>query len=68
MVVVSDSELLERVRHLLYECDDEAYLLYLRTYCSDIEGHFDGRAITRLRERLVDVMNGRGSVARACNS
>jgi polysaccharide biosynthesis PFTS motif protein len=61
MVCVTGEELSARVHYLLWECADEAYLDYLRTYCMGIEGHFDGRAITRLRQRLLGVMNGQCS-------
>ena len=59
LVCVADEELYERVRYLLWECDDATYMDYLRTHCMGIEGYFDGRAITRLRRRLLEVMNGR---------
>ena len=58
MVCVTDEELYDRVRHLLWECDKEAYSEYLRTYCMGIEGHFDGLAITRLRQRLLELIDG----------
>lgn len=60
MVCVTDEELYERVCYLLWGCDDETYTAYLRTYLSDFEGYFDGRAITRLRDRLLERMNGIG--------
>jgi polysaccharide biosynthesis PFTS motif protein len=62
MVCATDEELYHRVRHLLYECDQESYLEYLRTHCMGVEGHFDGRATTRLRHRLLDVMKSRRTV------
>lgn len=52
LVCVTPDDLYERARYLLWECDDESYLRYLRTHLLDIEGYFDGRAITRLRQRL----------------
>lgn len=61
MVCVSDEEFHERVHYLLYECDDKTYMDYLRTHFMGIEGHFDGGGITRLRQRLLDVMNDRQS-------
>jgi polysaccharide biosynthesis PFTS motif protein len=61
-LVVGDTELLERVRHLLWECNDEQYLAYLREHFTDIDGYFDGRAITRLRERLVGLITDHLSV------
>jgi len=59
MVCVSDEELYDRVHYLLYKCEDKVYVEYLRTHCMGIESHFDGRAITRLRQRLLDPINGR---------
>ena len=59
MVCVSDEELYERVRHLLWECDDEAYMDYLQAHYRGIEEYLDGQAITRLRRRLAAVMDGR---------
>ena len=59
MVCVTDEELCDRVRYLLWECDDETYTDYLRRHCNGIEGHFDGQAITRLRRRLLDVIKSR---------
>ncbi|MDA2933997.1 polysaccharide biosynthesis PFTS motif protein [Acidobacteria bacterium AH-259-D05] len=62
MVCIADEELYDRVRYLLWDCDDEMYMNYLSTHCVGIEGHFDGQAITRLRRRLLDVVNDRRSV------
>ncbi|MDA1188676.1 MAG: hypothetical protein O2854_03210 [Chloroflexi bacterium] len=52
MVCTTVQELSLRVSQLLWELDDKSYLAYLRKYCYDIEGHFDGLAISRLRQHL----------------
>ncbi|MCH7565559.1 MAG: hypothetical protein IH968_17240, partial [Gemmatimonadetes bacterium] len=54
------AELRERVCDLLWECDDREYMDYLRRYCAGIVGRFDGSAISRLRHRLVEVMEAGG--------
>lgn len=59
LVCVTDEEFYERLYYLLYDCDDATYLTYLRRYCMHIEGHFDGRGIARLRQRLLEMMSSR---------
>jgi hypothetical protein len=59
LVVESDDELERRVRELLWDTTREQYDAYLRSSCADLEGRFDGLAITRLRERLAREI-GRG--------
>jgi polysaccharide biosynthesis PFTS motif protein len=59
MVCVTDEELFERIHYLLWECDPETYLAYLRRHCSALEGFFDGLAITRLRRHLARAALGR---------
>jgi hypothetical protein len=52
LVCTTDDELYERVAELLWSTSPEEHLAYLREHCSDLEGRFDGRALTRLRTRL----------------
>lgn len=59
MVCVAEEELYDRVCYLLWDCDNKTYMDYLSSYCMGIEGHFDGRAVTRLRSRLLDVLDRR---------
>ncbi len=45
-------QLKARIHKLMYEMTDKEYQTYLNRYLDDVEGFFDGRAITRLRKKL----------------
>lgn len=51
----TDEALHESVSTLL-ETDAAAYRIFLDRHCADLDGHFDSRAITRLRGRLASLL------------
>lgn len=56
-------QLSARVYELLYTTSDDEYRDYLRQHFSHVEGYFDGLALTRLRQRLLGVMDEQQVVA-----
>jgi len=50
--VCGSGDLEERVNELLWRTDAAARAAYLAQHFDELEGHFDGLAITRLRELL----------------
>lgn len=59
LICRSREQLRARVDELLYRTSEKEYRAYLRQHFSHVEGHQDGRAITRLRKRLLAEINGR---------
>jgi polysaccharide biosynthesis PFTS motif protein len=53
-MLVTDAAGLERRLRELLASTPEQNLAYLRGHLSHVEGHFDGRAITRLRRRILE--------------
>ena len=52
-IVCRDKESLKRrLYELLYKTSEQEYRLYVQKYMGDIDGFFDGGAITRLRRNL----------------
>ena len=52
LVCRNRDQLKARIDKLMYEVTDKEYQTYLNRYLDDMEGFFDGRAITRLRKKL----------------
>ena len=52
MICVTVAALAKRMRGLLAS-DRVTYNSFLQEHCADIEGHFDGLGISRLRERVI---------------
>lgn len=51
-------DLERRARELLWQVSRDEYRVYLERYASDVEGHFDGLGMTRLRRRLCGIALG----------
>lgn len=53
MVVLDADGLERRLQELLWDTDHDEYMGYLHAHLADVEGHFDGLAMTRLRRLLL---------------